>query len=125
MDPEARKQAAVDFLHQAAAGRPREAARRLLKPGGRHHNPHFPAGWDALLDAMEEAARGAPQTRLEVQRVLADGDLVAVHSRVVHGPGAPEIAVVHLFRFEGDRVAELWDVGLQVPADSPNVDGAF
>jgi hypothetical protein len=35
------------------------------------------------------------------------------------------VAVVHIFRFNGDRVVELWDVGQTIPADSPNRDGAF
>ena len=26
---------------------------------------------------------------------------------------------------EGDRIAELWDVGQEVPADSPNRNGMF
>jgi hypothetical protein len=29
------------------------------------------------------------------------------------------------FRFEGDRIAELWDVGQVAPADSPNEYGMF
>jgi hypothetical protein len=28
-------------------------------------------------------------------------------------------------RFEGDRIVELWGVGQQIPADSPNENGAF
>ena len=35
---------------------------------------------------------------LEVQRTIADGDLVAVHSRVRHARGDSEIATVHIFR---------------------------
>jgi predicted SnoaL-like aldol condensation-catalyzing enzyme len=124
MDAEGRKLAAVEFLRLAAAGQV-ETASRLLHPGGRHHNPWFPAGWAALLAAMGEAAAQNPGTRLEVQRTLADGDLVAVHSRVEHGGGKPAIAVVHLFRFEEGRIAELWDVGQALPADTPNRDGAF
>ena len=48
------------------------------------------------------------------------------YSRVVRkDPAAAEIAVVHMFRFAGDRVAELWDVGAELPQDSPNENGAF
>jgi hypothetical protein len=32
---------------------------------------------------------------------------------------------VHIFRFAGDRVVELWDVAQPLPADSPNENGAF
>jgi hypothetical protein len=35
------------------------------------------------------------------------------------------MVVVHLFRFQGDKVVEMWDLGQAVPADSPNQDGIF
>jgi hypothetical protein len=35
------------------------------------------------------------------------------------------VAVVHIFRFEGERIAELWDVGPPVPAENPNTVGMF
>jgi predicted SnoaL-like aldol condensation-catalyzing enzyme len=52
-------------------------------------------------------------------------DEVAVHSRVQHTPADRGAALVHLFRFEGDRIAELWDVGQEVPAETPNANGMF
>ena len=55
----------------------------------------------------------------------SDGDLVAVHSRVQHHAEDRGAAVMHLFRFDGDHIAELWDVGQQVPAESPNANGMF
>jgi predicted SnoaL-like aldol condensation-catalyzing enzyme len=48
-----------------------------------------------------------------------------VHSCVQHAPSEPDIAVVHIFRFESERIAELWDVGMQAPKDSPNQYGLF
>ena len=56
---------------------------------------------------------------------VREGDTVAVHSRVRHSPETPEIAVVHIMRFEGDRIAEMWDVGMEAPKDSPNENGMF
>jgi predicted SnoaL-like aldol condensation-catalyzing enzyme len=32
---------------------------------------------------------------------------------------------VHLFRFRGARIVELWDVAMEVPKRSPNRAGAF
>ena len=74
---------------------------------------------------MMEANQKFRNATLEVQRVFEDDDLVAVHSRVKHSPTEPDIAVVHIFRFEREKVVELWDVGMQVPKDSPNDNGAF
>ena len=125
MDAESRKRAAVEFLRMAASGRAEEASRTFLAPGGKHHNVYFPAGWGPLIKGMMEASRESPGTSLTVKRVLCDGDTVAVHSHVVHKPGEPGISVVHIFRFEGGRIAEMWDVGQALPADSPNLDGPF
>jgi predicted SnoaL-like aldol condensation-catalyzing enzyme len=55
-----------------------------------------------------------------------DGDTVITHSLVTRqDPQAPDIAVVHIFRFEHDRIAELWDLGQPISKDSPNENGMF
>jgi len=75
---------------------------------------------------MQPCTREEDNRVLDVARVIDDGDLVAVHSRVTRqDPAAQQIAAVHIFRFEGDRIAELWDVAQEVPKDSPNRNGAF
>ena len=74
---------------------------------------------------MDENAAQNPDKELKVHRVIEDGDQVATFSEVHHKSGDPGAAVVHIFRFEGDRIAELWDVGQEVPADSPNKNGMF
>lgn len=74
---------------------------------------------------MEESARQNPDKQLEVLHALEDGDLVAVHSHVRQKPDDRGAVVVHLFRFEGDRIAELWDIGQPVPAEPVNANGMF
>ncbi len=77
------------------------------------------------MAAMEENAAKNPDKVLEIQRALQDGDLVAVHSRVRQKPGDLGGAVVHIFRFQGNLIVELWDIGQEVPKDSPNEYGMF
>jgi predicted SnoaL-like aldol condensation-catalyzing enzyme len=74
---------------------------------------------------MEENARQNPSKTIEVKRVLADGDFVAVHSHVRLDPNSQGAAVVHLFRFENGCIVELWDVGQSIPEDSTNQYGVF
>ena len=45
------------------------------------------------------------------------------HQRL-HRAGV-EIAVVHILRFEGGKIVEMWDIGQEIPADSPNALGMF
>ena len=62
---------------------------------------------------------------LKVQRALEDGIYVAVFSEVHMKPGDLGVGVVHMFRFEGERIVELWDVGQPVPAKAVNEHGMF
>jgi predicted SnoaL-like aldol condensation-catalyzing enzyme len=124
-DPESRKQAAVEFLKMVVAGRIDEAYEKHVDLHGKHHNPFFAAGFPALQKAMEENHFQFPNKQLIVKHALADGDLVAVHSELVLSPGGDRMNVVHLVRFDGGKIVEMWDCAQRVPADSPNSDGAF
>jgi len=120
-----KKESAVSFLRQVASGKVREAYDAFVAPHFRHHNAYFRGDAESLRTGMEENAAGFPNKTFEVQRALEDGDLVAVHSRLRLKPDMPEIAAVHIVRFEGGRIVEMWDVGQQVPAESPNENGMF
>ena len=120
-----RKETAMDFLRLVASGKVREAYDKHVGPEFRHHNPFFRSDARSLRAAMEENAAQNPDKVLDIKRALQDGDLVAVHSHVRQHPGDRGGAVVHIFRFEGDRIAELWDVGQAVPESSPNELGMF
>ncbi len=125
-DSRLRKDLAVQFLKLVVAGRVDEAYQRYIDMAGIHHNPHFPAGFQALKQAMIDNHIQFPDKRIIVKHALAEGDMVAVHSQVVLDHGVDKkIAVVHLFRFQGDRVVELWDIGQPMLPDSPNLDGMF
>jgi predicted SnoaL-like aldol condensation-catalyzing enzyme len=119
------KDAAVSFLKMASSGDVREAYSKFVGPGFRHHNPYFEGSAAVLMIAMQENAHENPNKTLDVKRVIAEGDLVAVHSHVRQNPDDLGGAVVHLFRFENGRIVELWDLGQPVPGESPNQYGMF
>jgi predicted SnoaL-like aldol condensation-catalyzing enzyme len=75
--------------------------------------------------AMEEDATKNPKKKLEIKLTLQDRDLVATYSHVQQNPGDLGVIVVHIFRFEGDRIVEMWDIGQAIPEDSPNKNGMF
>jgi len=118
------KDLAISFLKNAASGKLDEAY-SLVTSDFRHHNAYFKGDAESLKAGMAGAHQQFPNTQLDVQRAIEEGDVVAVHSRVQHAPDRPLIAVVHIFRFEGDQIAELWDVGMEAPKDSPNENGLF
>lgn len=119
------KEIAVRFLEMAASGEVREAYANFVGPGFRHHNPFFEGTAEPLMQGMEENARQNPKKVLEVKRAIAEGDFVAVHSHVRRNPADRGAAVVHIFRFENGRIAELWDLGQPLPEQSPNQYGMF
>ena len=123
--PPSHKDAAVEFLKLAAAGNVREAFRRHVGPGFKHHNVGFAGDPDALMAAMEDNARQNPGKVFEVKQAIAQGDRVAVFSHVRQKPDDLGAGVVHIFRFEGARIVEAWDLGQPVPQDSVNQNGMF
>ena len=119
------KDAAVSFLQLAASGRAREAFERHAAPGFRHHNPYFAGDAQTLMAGMDDHHRQFPQKRCEVKQAIEEGDRVVLHAHVTFRPGDRGYALVHIFRFEGGRIAELWDLGQEVPESSPNEEGMF
>ena len=65
------------------------------------------------------------QIAVDFLKAAASGNDVAVFGHVKHMPEERGFALVHIFRFEGDRIAELWDIGQEVPAESVNQYGMF
>src|SRR4051812_38805750 len=120
------KEAATSFLRMAGTGKVKEAFDQYVAPSLLHHNQYFKGDRESLLTAMEEASKTTPNKSIEIKYVYEDGDTVLTHSLVTrHDPAAPHIAVVHIFRFEHDRIAELWDVGQAISKESPNENGVF
>jgi predicted SnoaL-like aldol condensation-catalyzing enzyme len=74
---------------------------------------------------MQANALQNPDKVMDVKRVIAEGELVAVHSHVQQKPGDRGAVVVHIFRFENGHIVELWDLGQPVPEESPNQFGMF
>ena len=119
------KDAAISFMQLVGTGRVRDAYERHVAANFRHHNPFFRGDRESLLKAMEENAVKNPDKVLDVKHAFEDGNYVAVHSHIRQQPQDRGGAAVHLFRFENDRITELWDVGQEVPKESPNEYGMF
>jgi len=119
------KDIAVAFLEMASGGEVREAYSQFVGSGFKHHNPFFEGTAAALSAGMEDNARQNPDKVIEVKRVIAEGDLVVIHSHVRLNSDTPGAAVVHIFRFEHGRIVELWDVGQPIPENSQNQYGMF
>lgn len=120
-----RKAAAESFLRMAASGDVRRAFSTYVGEGFRHHNAFFPGTAEALINGMEENARQHPEKVIDIKRSIEEGGQVAVLSHVRMKPGDRGVALVHIFRFDQDRIVESWDVAQPIPDNSPNTNGMF
>ena len=117
------KEIATNFLKLAGTGEATRAFELYVAQQFTHHNQYFKGDRSALLNAMSEAHKTSPNLSLDIKYVYVDNDSVIVHSHVVKSDMA--IAVVHIFRFENDKIVEMWDVGQIILEDSPNENGLF
>lgn len=91
------------------------AVDRLYTDGYIQHNPHIPQGRAALRDLVRSLS---PDVHYEPGLMLGEGDFVAIHGRIRGWAETPQV-VIDLFRIEGGRLAEHWDVlQNEVPADA-------
>jgi predicted SnoaL-like aldol condensation-catalyzing enzyme len=74
-----------------------------------------PDGIEAFLKFVKYRRDKYPGARNEVKRVIAEGDLVALHVHSVVIPGSPGRQIVDIFRVENGKVVEHWDVIQEIP----------
>jgi predicted SnoaL-like aldol condensation-catalyzing enzyme len=89
------------------------AVERYCSSAYRQHNPEIPDGREHLA---AWASTLPPSFRYEPGVVVASGDHVMIHGRY-SGFGDKPLLAVDIFRIEGGKLAEHWDVvQLEVPA---------
>lgn len=91
-----------------------------LLPSYIQHNPHVADG----LVAFQTAAKGwfakdSTKTKIDVQHIAAEGNLVFLHIKKPLDNNHFQ-SVVDIFRIEKGRIAEHWDVHENVPEKSAN-----
>jgi predicted SnoaL-like aldol condensation-catalyzing enzyme len=120
-----KKEMATSFLKMVVDKKVKEAYEKFISPKCIHHNQHFKGDAKSLMIAMEENNKKNPNKSLVIKRVYEDGDTVITLSHVKPSPEDLGVALVHIFRFENDKVVELWDQGQPLIKDSPNENGVF
>jgi predicted SnoaL-like aldol condensation-catalyzing enzyme len=124
---EANRRVVLAFYTEGLIGlKPRLAFERYMTPGFVEHKPDVPLGTrEATASYLEQLIANVPQSRWEVVRTIAEGDMVFLHGRFTPAAGAPPYAVADVFRLESCKIAEHWDVVAPPPKDQRNPNSRF
>jgi predicted SnoaL-like aldol condensation-catalyzing enzyme len=111
--------------HELALRQPEEAVAKYIGPNYRQHNPGSADGSESLITTMKWFTQNFPELRMETKRIIAEGDLVVIHSHLILKPGDRGSAVVEIFRLENGKIVEHWDVAQEIPEKSANDNTMF
>ena len=117
----------LDFYKQALSDRkPKEAFARYASADFVDHAASVPGGSrDDSAAALEALFGQMPSGTWTIVRSAAENDLVFLHVRVTPAPGAPEVAIAEIFRVQGDKIVEHWDVVAPAPDKPVNAHSMF
>ena len=119
-DSESNKKNAIAFYRTAYLGEPAKAFERYVGDNYIQHNPLVGDGKQAFIDYFEEMAKDYPNKSIEFVRVIAEGDLVALHTHQTW-PGNEEYVTMDFFRFDNKgKIIEHWDSIQEVPNENKN-----
>ena len=105
--------------------KPEEAVAKYLGPNYRQHNPTAGDGPEPFIQTVKRFSQIFPDLRMEPKRIIAEGDLVVLHSHLILKPGDRGTAVVDIFRLENGKIVEHWDVVQEVPETAKNSNTMF
>ncbi|MDX3453821.1 ester cyclase [Streptomyces sp. ME02-8801-2C] len=98
---------------------------KYIRPDYIQHSPQAADGRQPLRDFVARYDAAYPKHHTTIHRVIADGDLVVLHSNAVAVPGTRGTARADIFRVENGRIAEHWAVRQQVPETTASGNDMF
>ncbi len=119
-NPETNKQNAIAFYRTAYLGNPVEAVEKYVGDQYIQHNPLVGNGTQPFIDYFTQMAEQYPDKQIEFVRAVAEGELVALHTRQIW-PGNEEYVTMDFFRFDNaGKIVEHWDAIQQIPDETAN-----
>jgi predicted SnoaL-like aldol condensation-catalyzing enzyme len=119
-----RREIAKRFLTLSSRGQCEESYSYVNMNIFKHHNIHFSGDGYTLKNAMIDNARNFPYKFIEIKKIVQDGDYVTTFSLVTMTDKL-RVMVAHMFRFQGNMIVEMWDIGQVLPETIPNENGPF
>ena len=114
------KENAIAFYQMAYDGNPKKAVELYVGDEYIQHNPLVGNGPEPLIEYFERMAQEYADKSIEFVRIVAEGDLVALHTHQVW-PGNDEYVTMDFFRFDKNgKIVEHWDAMQQIPDFTEN-----
>ena len=117
------KRIVTEFYREFYVNQKLNVASKYLSENIKQHRPNIADGSKAAIDEYVEYVKDHKDHKEDIKRVIAEGDLVAVHCAAIDGPET--VAVVDIYRVENGKIVEHWDVCQPVPAKSANKNTMF
>lgn len=89
------------------------------------HSPHVEDGREAVLKLFKNRYEKFPDASIDIKRATAGDDLVWIHLHSKRSPEDRGRAVINIFRMEGGKFVEHWNVVQAVPESSKNNNSMF
>ncbi|WP_405539344.1 nuclear transport factor 2 family protein [Streptomyces sp. NBC_00075] len=121
----ANKKVVVRFFNQLFNEGDLSAIDTYVRPDLIQHNPAVADRATGLRTFVADLKAQYPESSVSIKRVVAEGDLVAVHSNFILEPGTKGLTVVNILRMQDGRIAETWEVSQQVPDAIPSGNDMF
>ena len=121
---ESNKKIVLDFFLFMFGDKDLTAVDKYITPEYIQHNPNVADGSEAFKKAAEGWFKGAPKTKIDVQHIAAEGDLVFLHIKNTNPDGLLN-STIDIFRLKDGKIVENCDVHQDVPKKSENLHPMF
>ncbi|HFK5528176.1 TPA: ester cyclase [Elizabethkingia anophelis] len=120
----ANKQLVLDFYQKMFGDKDLSAVDQYIAPEYIQHNPTVADGAKAFKEAAAKWFEGAPKTKIDVQHIAAEGDLVFIHLKNKNEDGSLK-STIDIFRIKDGKIVEHWDAQEDVPKEAANAHPMF
>jgi predicted SnoaL-like aldol condensation-catalyzing enzyme len=122
---EANRQAVLAFYEKGLNQKDADAALKYVGNRYVQHNPNAADGPEGFRQFIAFLREKYPQSHSEIRKSFVDGDFVILHVHAVREPGTRGSAIIDIFKLEGGKIVEHWDVNQPIPEAAANPNTMF
>jgi predicted SnoaL-like aldol condensation-catalyzing enzyme len=122
---EKNKKIVVTFYQRLFGDKDITAIDEYLAENYIQHNPGVADGRQALKDIAVKWLANQPKSKVDFQKIVADGDLVVLHIKTKSFTSVRDASLIDIFRVKDGKIVEHWDIMQEVPEKSANTHPMF